>query len=579
MEDIMGDFKVILLIVMVIVLVTVLLYSMIIVSKKKQYYAKIDELDYLKYEISNKTVPFELAKLRSTKKSERIVKMVQHWEKRWGKLETQFVTVTEQMIYAEELVSQRSFSEADEVLDTTKQLLEELNDKVEELLGEIQELKKSEERSRSSVLGIKDHFEHLKLQYEGEIENFTDFKEEIKALFKDIESLFFKFNECMEDCNYDLADETIAKIKIEIEKVTLTFERIPLYLASIEEEIKPLLKDVLKSYENLTQSGLYLKHLEIEETVAVYQDELDHLYDLIKKFEFSMIEDRLMKITDDSKQMITFMKKELEIQESLVLGLQDVKDSILKWTKQANHLSQRYDNIKSNYTLSEEDEKNFNFVLNEIKILANQFEFLETKCRDKQTPNSVLCRELDEVANQMDEIEQQLEMYENEVESLYAGEKECRQRSLKLLKSFNDLKGYYHQVKFPVNNREAKQKMLSANQVMMSLFETIDQTPINITSIEEQLTTAEQLIETISFTIEKEVQQLKLAERLMVYGHRYIGREGMYVVDLTIAEDQFRQGNYETVIDSMKELIKSLEGSNFDFTFDYFKQELDCYLL
>ena len=33
----------------------------------------------------------------------------------------------------------------------------------------------------------------------------------------------------------------------------------------------------LKSYENLTQSGLYLKHLEIEETVAVYQDELDHL--------------------------------------------------------------------------------------------------------------------------------------------------------------------------------------------------------------------------------------------------------------------------------------------------------------
>ncbi len=72
----MGDFKLILLIVMVIVLVTVLLYSIIIVSKKKQYYTKIDELDYFKHEISNKTVPFELAKLRSTKKSERIVKMV-----------------------------------------------------------------------------------------------------------------------------------------------------------------------------------------------------------------------------------------------------------------------------------------------------------------------------------------------------------------------------------------------------------------------------------------------------------------------------------------------------------------------
>ena len=111
MEDTMGDFKLILLIVMVIVLVTVLLYSIIIVSKKKQYYTKIDELDYFKHEISNKTVPFELAKLRSTKKSERIVKMVQQWEQRWGKLEAQFITVTEQIIYAEELVSQRSFSD------------------------------------------------------------------------------------------------------------------------------------------------------------------------------------------------------------------------------------------------------------------------------------------------------------------------------------------------------------------------------------------------------------------------------------------------------------------------------------
>ncbi len=446
----MGDFKVILLIVMVIVLVTVLLYSMIIVSKKKQYYAKIDELDYLKHEISNKTVPFELAKLRSTKKSERIVKMVQHWEKRWGKLETQFVTVTEQIIYAEELVSQRSFSEVDEVIESMKQLLEQLNEKVETLLGEIKELKKSEERSRSNVLGLKDHFEHLKLQYEGEIEQFTEFKEEIKILFKEIESLFFKFNECMEDCNYDVADETIEVIKGEMEKVTLIFERIPLYLTSIEEEIKPLLKDVLKSYENLTQSGLYLKHLEIEETIAIYHDQLANMNELIKKFEFSLIETRLMKMTDDAKQMISFMKRELEIQESLNSGLQEVKESILKWSKQADHLSQRYDNIKANYTLAEEDEKNFNFVLNEIKILANQYEFLATKCRDKQTPNSVLCGELDEIANQMDEIEQQLEMYDHEIESLYAGEKECRQRALKLLKSFNDLKGCYQDFRQPL---------------------------------------------------------------------------------------------------------------------------------
>ena len=351
MEDTMGDFKLILLIVMVIVLVTVLLYSIIIVSKKKQYYTKIDELDYFKHEISNKTVPFELAKLRSTKKSERIVKMVQQWDQRWGKLEAQFITVTEQIIYAEELVSQRSFSEVDELLEETHQQLEGLNQEVEGLLNEIKELKKSEERSRSNVLGLKEHFEQLKIQYEGEIDQFTEFKEEIKQLFKDIESLFFKFNECMEDCNYDVADETIATIKIEMEKVTIIFDRVPIYLTSIKTEIRPLLKDVLKSYENLTQSGVYLKHLEIEETISIYKEQLSQMTDLIKQFEFEQIETRLMEMSQDAKQMITFMKKELEIQDSLTAGLKEVKESISKMNKQADHLSQRYDNIKSNYTL------------------------------------------------------------------------------------------------------------------------------------------------------------------------------------------------------------------------------------
>ena len=90
---------------------------------------------------------------------------------------------------------------------------------------------------------------------------------------------------------------------------------------------------------------------------------------------------------------------------------------------------------------------------------------------------------------------------------------------------------------------------------------------------------AQESIQALSERVEIEIQQVKLAERLMIYAHRYIAREGMYVVDLTIAEDQFRQGNYGTVIERMKELLKEIEGPRFDLTYYQFKQQLDCYLL
>ncbi len=570
---------------MIAVLATVLIYSVIIVSKKKQYYTKIDELDYLKHDISNQTVPFELAKLRSTKKSERIVKLVQQWERRWGKLEADFITVTEQIIYAEELVANKNFSEADELLEELKGTLESLSDEVSQLIEEIKSLKKSEERSRSNIIELKKQFEGLKAQYEREENNHSDLKEEIKTLFKDVEVFFYvevfflKFNECMEECNYDLADETIELIKSQIEIIINLFERTPMYKETIQIELKPLLGEVLKSYESITHSGVYLKHLQIQETVTVYRHQLDDMVNWIKRFEFSKIESTLIEVHDNAKQMIEFMKKEYELQDVLKETLEETKNLMQVIEGHSSTLHERYENIKGNYRLPEEEENNFNFVLNEIQIISNELAYLIGKVDEHQNANSVLLRELSSIKQHLVEIKEQLHLFDGDIESLYAGERECRHRALHLLKTFNHLKGMYHQVNLPVENEEIKELIKRSNFSIQLLFETIGRLPINIADIHEQLSLAQDSIQELSNRLEIEVQQSKLAERLIVYGHRYIAREGMYVVDLTIAEDQFRQGNYETVIEKMKELLKDIEGSRFDLTYNQFKQQLDCYLL
>lgn len=564
---------------MIAVLAIVLIYSVIIVSKKKQYYAKIDELDYLKHDISNQTVPFELAKLRSTKKSERIVKLVQQWERRWGKLESDFITVTEQIIYAEELVANKNFAEADELLEELKETLESLSEDVTQLLEEIKSLKKSEERSRSNVIGLKEQFEGLKLRYESAEDCYPDLKEEMKTLFKDVDVFFLKFNECMEDCNYDLADETLELIKTQIEIIINLFDRTPMYKETIEKETKPLLREVLKSHESISESGVYLKHLQIKETISVYREQLDDIPNWMKRFEFSKIETTLVEIHDNAKQMIEYMKKEYDLQDVLKETVIKTKDLMQKLQEHGEKLSEQYENIKGNYRLPEDEESNFNFLLNEIQIVSNEFTYLIGKVDEHQSANSVLLREVSSIYQQLEEINEQLNVFDGEIESLYAGEKECRQRALYLLKTFNHLKGMYHQVKLPVEDEETKELIKRANFSIQVLFETIGRLPINIADIDKQLTLAQESIQALSERVEVEVQQVKLAERLMIYGHRYIAREGMYVVDLTIAEDQFRQGNYATVIERMKELLKEIEGPRFDLTYDQFKQQLDCYLL
>lgn len=564
---------------MIIVLAAVLIYSVIVISKKKKYYVKIDELENIKHDISNQTVPFELAKLRSTKKSERIIRLVQQWEYRWEKLESEFISVTEDIIHVEDLVANKNFAEADELIEQLESTLDGLNEEVIQLNEEIKSLKKSEERSRSNIISLKDRFEELKLRYEEEEAKYVELKEELKTVFKDIEVFFIKFNECMEECNYDLADETIELIKSQLDIIVHVFERSSMYKESIENEIKPLLKEVLNSYDYITKSGTYLQHLQIVETITAYQEQLDDMPNWIKRFEFSNLESKLVEIHDNAKQMIEFMKKEYELEDNVKEMLEQTQSLTKEIKEKSTQLQERYNNIKENYRMPEDEESNFNFLLNEIQIVGNEVAYLVGKVDENRSPNTLVLRELSSINEQLQEINTQLQMFDGEIESLYAGEKECRQHALHLLKTFNHLKGRYHQAKFPVENQEIKQLVKQADQSVSILFETIGRLPINILDIDEKLSIAQEEIEHLSNLMEVEVQQLQLAERLMVYGHRYIGKEGMYIVDITIAEDQFRQGNYLNVIEKMRELLKELEGTRFDLTYNQFKQELDCYLL
>lgn len=561
------------------VLAILLIYLVLMTIKKRKYYAKIDEVEYFNYELSNKPIPFELAKLRTTKRSDRIGALVNGWEKRWKAFEEQFVIVTENLIYAEECASNRRFQEVDDLLEASKVDLETLSLQIDELTDEIQSLKKSEERSRSNITLLKEKFEGLKIKYEEEQGKYHQIQSEVMDFFKEVETRFFKFNEYMEECNYNVADETIEEISQALEVLSNLFERMPLYQNTLDNELRPLLKEVLASYRHLSSQGVFLSHLEIEATVKAYREDLNQVVGWLRLFEFKKIEDLLMHVHDTAKQMIQYMKREVELQENLNKDLNLLKQEIDFISMEGSKLSNRYENIKDNAALGEESEEKFLNLLREIQTCQNEHLFLLAKIEDKKTANSAIYYEMEQIMQMVDARKAELGLYDREIEELYAGEKACRYRALDLLKRFNKLKGQFHELVLPKENEDLDQVVSRASRALQSLFDTIGRTPINLPEIDEQLAVTQKMVEEAIHGLELEIQQSKLAEKLIVYGHRYVAREGMYLVDLTIAEDQFRQGHYKNVIETMKKILGLVEGSRFDVTYYQFKQELGCHLL
>ena len=548
-------------------------------AKTGVYRNTIEELEMRKYEISNKPVMFEISKLKSVRKSDRIVKLVFEWENRWKDLEEQLVTIEDNIAYAEESIEAGEYTRADEIVEVTRGDLISVAEKIDALLAEIENLKSSEFRNRDGIIKLRKSFAALNSKYEKDRSAYLELEVEIRENFKQIKSYFAEFAEHMEASNYDLADEVSEKIQENLNLLEKAFEKMPLYRESIEIDIKPMLDGILDSYVTMLDDGFFLDHLRVEAGINKCRTELDRIPELLRKFRFTEIENLLIDIPLEAKKLRDAIKHEVDIKEAFERDLAQLKIDVDFVTKEGKVLSDRYDEIRDDCLMRQDDEENFKSLLHEIALVTVAVNNLVTEVETSKKAISDLHTSVLGYLTQMEEIIAQLRIFDEEINLLHSGSAHIKEQSLELLYQINGLKSEYEKAPFERSIPAYKLTLDKADNQISELLEETSKLPLDLARVNLNLKIATDMFYKAQQEVGLAVEQLKMAERLLIYGNRYIEREGIYLMDLTIAEDQFRQGNYKSVVDKMCKILTEVEGNGFLEVFDGLKKELGCVVL
>ena len=563
----------------IIIFIVLLVYLNMSRAKKRVYQNAIEALDLQKIEVSNKPITFEIAKLRTVQKSERITKLVTEWEMRWEELQEQLATIQDNITYAEETVNSRDYERTDEVIAVVEEDLAKIDEFAEQLLTEIENLKSSEMRNRNGINKLREQSAALNDRYLNNVDTFADASATIENAFNEIEELFQKFDETMEEYRYDLADEIIEEIHNRLVVVEQAFEKIPLYRESIEIDIKPMLDAILDSHNAMLEDGMYLSHLRVESTVIKYRKELETVSELLRSFDFAAIEKLLVELPNEAKKLRDAMKHELDIKETFEQDVAQLKVEAAFIVKENVSLNSRYDAIKESCLLKSDDEANFKSLGHEINILDASIEKLVTEIEtgDKAITDSHTA--VLGFLTQLGEVTEQLRIFSKEIATLYSDSQDVKGQAIQLLDDINMMKAEFEKTPVEKNAITFKSLLDKADDRIVALLEEVGKVPLDVASVKNGLKAATEAFNNAQQEVSLKVEQLKLAERMLVYGNRYIEREGMYLMDLTIAEDQFHQGNYETVIDKMYKILVDVEGNAFFKVFEDLKRELNCQVI
>ena len=566
----------IILVAILVLLVLIIAYFVAGRAKKSKYSNSIESLEMKKIEISNKPVMFELAKLKSVRKSARIVKMVADWEERWQNLEEQLIIIEDNIAFAEEMLLVNDFVKVEEVIEETQKDLIDLTAKVDEILTEIENLKSTEMRNRDGIIKLRGLSTNLHENFEDKKSAYEDIEKEVEKIFNEVNELFASFDEHMEASNYDLADEVGDKIQSKLDLLEKAFDKIPLYKESIEIDINPMLEGIIESHKTMLEDGMFLKHLRVEANISKCRKDLKKIPGLLRGFDFEAVEKLLVTIPTDAKKVRDAMKNEVDIKEIFDADAQKMAEEAVYVVRECKSLNDRYDAIKDSCLMRSDDEENF-------KALSREITFLEAgvnKILDEIEEGNKAISDLHTVVigylNQLVEIIEQLKIFDNEISALYQGSKDVRENSIQLLHDLNKLKSDFELAQFDTHIFNFGTILDDANHKVIDLLEETSKLPVDVTNVRTKLKTAVDTLDKAKRKVALKIEQMKMAERLLVYGNRYIEREGVFLMDLTIAEDQFRQGNYETVVDKMYKILTDVEGNEFFKVFEDLKQELDC---
>jgi septation ring formation regulator EzrA len=229
--------------------------------------------------------------------------------------------------------------------------------------------------------------------------------------------------------------------------------------------------------------------------------------------------------------------------------------------------------------MKSDDEDNFSALLREIELVNSSIHSLVDEIEENAAAVSQLHGRVLGFLGQLGEITEQLNMFDTEIEQLGRDSKEVVAESIVLLDGLNQLKSRFMKADFGHHRSSLGLMLEKADAQVTELLEELNHMPLDINRAKNSLEKTRRETEKVNNEVGLLIEQLHMAERLMVYGNRYINREGIYLMDLTIAEDQFYQGNYEVVIEKMRGVLLDVEGSEFDEVFESLKEELGCVLI
>lgn len=527
---------------------------------RKRLYDAVDYYESWKLDIMNRNIANELAKVKQLTLQGETKEKFKQWKTEWDNILTKDLANVEELLYDTEYAADRYFFRtAKQNIAKMETILTEAEQKIENMLNELEDLLKTEEKNRSDMEKVGPRLEELRKQLAANRYIYKRAEVRLEVAFDELDEALHTYSTYMDEGNYHQATEMMQEVKERLDQLEAEMDSFPVIYKRCKDELPAKLDELTKGIKEMRSEGFHLDHLNLTQDISKYQSRLLEALTSLEKTGVHEAEKVADEIDERIDEMYDILETEALAKNYVNSKLPNFEQSVKKLSEQFVKTQEEVDTLKETYFFEDVNLENFMSLEKEVMQIEKLLKEMLVKVETETYAHSKLRQELEEAFDKLDTLRLDHDTFVEKIQNMRKDEIEVRNELEKMNDKLFRVTRRLRNSNIPEVPTHIWNLIDEAGKKNDFVLEALEESPLDIGKIQTLLQEAKEAVETSVEHTNTMLEQAMLTERVIQYANRYRSSNPILASKLKEAESLFRKAQYEAALETAARAVEEVE--------------------